>query len=154
MGKRGHGGRQPGPGGPLGGRPAHRAGAQTFDEMLTGRRCQQLSRNLGFETIDQRERLVRRFVAWTGALPLSWGIHRQRGRVAVRHRLGNVEHRPPDGQLIAVALFGLFAASSPLAGLRISVIVCIGLTVIIGAAATLVGSEPTPHDSLAMGTKP
>lgn len=45
---------------------------QTFDEMLDGWRNQQLSRNLKFDTIDQRIRYVRRFVEHVNEYPWHW----------------------------------------------------------------------------------
>jgi hypothetical protein len=41
-------------------------------EMLTGWRNQQLSRNLAFTTIDQREAVVRRFQRFTNEYPSTW----------------------------------------------------------------------------------
>lgn len=45
---------------------------QTFDDMLDGWRNQQLSRNLKFDTIDQRIRYVRRFVDHVNEFPWHW----------------------------------------------------------------------------------
>lgn len=45
---------------------------QVIDEMLTGWRNQQLSRNLAFSTIEQREHVVRRFLAFTNEFPWAW----------------------------------------------------------------------------------
>jgi integrase/recombinase XerC len=45
---------------------------QVFQAMLDGWRNQQLARNLAFTTIATRERLVRRFRAYTGADPWQW----------------------------------------------------------------------------------
>ena len=45
---------------------------QVLEEMLTGWRYQQLSRNLAFSTIDQREALVRRFQRFTNEYPWHW----------------------------------------------------------------------------------
>jgi hypothetical protein len=45
---------------------------QTFDQMLDGWRNQQLSRNLKFDTIDQRIRYVRRFVDHVNEFPWHW----------------------------------------------------------------------------------
>jgi site-specific recombinase XerD len=45
---------------------------QVFEDMLTGWRNQQLSRNLQFETIEARERLVRRFQGATNEYPWAW----------------------------------------------------------------------------------
>lgn len=47
---------------------------QVVEEMFTGWRRQQLSRNLALETIDARERLVRRFLASTNELPWHWTV--------------------------------------------------------------------------------
>jgi site-specific recombinase XerD len=46
--------------------------AQTVQEMLDGWRNQQLCRNLAHETIDQRIRLVERFLAYTNEFPWTW----------------------------------------------------------------------------------
>ena len=45
---------------------------QVMAEMLTGWRNQQLSRNLAFSTIDQREAVVRRFQRFTNEYPWTW----------------------------------------------------------------------------------
>lgn len=45
---------------------------QVFQAMLDGWRNQQLARNLAFSTIATKERLVRRFRAYTGADPWQW----------------------------------------------------------------------------------
>ena len=45
---------------------------QVLEDMFTGWRNQQLSRNLAFATIDGRERLVRRFVDHSQAWPWTW----------------------------------------------------------------------------------
>lgn len=45
---------------------------QVLEDMFTGWRNQQLSRNLAFTTIESRERLVRRFVDHSQAWPWSW----------------------------------------------------------------------------------
>jgi hypothetical protein len=45
---------------------------QTFDDMLDGWRNQQLSRNLKFDTIDQRIRYVRRFVDHVNEFSWHW----------------------------------------------------------------------------------
>lgn len=45
---------------------------QVWEEMLDGWRKQQLARNLAFQTIEQRERLVRRFQDSIGEYPWSW----------------------------------------------------------------------------------
>jgi integrase/recombinase XerD len=45
---------------------------QVFEDMLTGWRNQQLSRNLQFGTIESRERLVQRFHAFTNEFPWKW----------------------------------------------------------------------------------
>jgi site-specific recombinase XerD len=45
---------------------------QVLAEMLTGWRNQQLSRNLQHSTIEQRERLVRRFFEYTNEYPWCW----------------------------------------------------------------------------------
>lgn len=45
---------------------------RTVEEMLDGWRNQQLARNLAFSTIDQRERVVRRFMTDVGELPWRW----------------------------------------------------------------------------------
>src|SRR6266496_1166633 len=42
--------------------------------MLTGWRRQQLSRNLGLDTINDRERIVRRFLAYTNEMPWRWQV--------------------------------------------------------------------------------
>jgi len=47
---------------------------QVLDEMFTGWRRQQLSRNLALATIDARERLVRRFLAHSGEMPWRWTV--------------------------------------------------------------------------------
>ena len=44
-----------------------------FDAMLRGWRAQQTARGLAEATIVERERLVRRFVAFTNELPWQWG---------------------------------------------------------------------------------
>jgi integrase/recombinase XerD len=46
-----------------------------FEEMLTGWRNQQLSRNLAFSTIDAREKIVRRLMAFTNEYPWNWAPH-------------------------------------------------------------------------------
>lgn len=45
---------------------------QVLEEMFTGWRRQQLSRNLAFATIEGRERLVRRFLDYTNEMPWRW----------------------------------------------------------------------------------
>lgn len=45
---------------------------QVLEDMFTGWRNQQLSRNLAFATIESRERLVRRFVDHSQAWPWTW----------------------------------------------------------------------------------
>lgn len=45
---------------------------QTIAEMLTGWRNQQLCRNLRLDTINQREKLVNRFLAYTNEFPWTW----------------------------------------------------------------------------------
>lgn len=45
---------------------------QVLSEMLTGWRNQQLSRNLQHSTIEQRERVIRRFVGYTNEYPWRW----------------------------------------------------------------------------------
>jgi integrase/recombinase XerD len=45
---------------------------QTVQEMLEGWRNQQLCRNLAHDTIDQRVRLVGRFLAYTNEFPWTW----------------------------------------------------------------------------------
>lgn len=45
------------------------AADQMLEEMLTGWRRQQLSRNLGLDTIEGRERVVRRFLDFTNEMP-------------------------------------------------------------------------------------
>jgi integrase/recombinase XerD len=47
---------------------------QVLEDMFTGWRRQQLSRNLAFATIDSRERLVRRFVGYTNEMPWQWTV--------------------------------------------------------------------------------
>ncbi len=47
---------------------------QVLEEMLAGWRRQQLSRNLSFVTIDSRERLVRRFLDHSSAMPWDWTV--------------------------------------------------------------------------------
>jgi site-specific recombinase XerD len=47
---------------------------QVLEEMFTGWRLQQLSRNLSLPTIDGRERLVRRFMAHSGEMPWRWTV--------------------------------------------------------------------------------
>jgi len=47
---------------------------QVLEEMFTGWRRQQLSRNLAFATIDGRERLVRRFLDYTNEMPWRWTV--------------------------------------------------------------------------------
>jgi integrase/recombinase XerD len=46
--------------------------AQTVAEMLDGWRNQQLCRNLAHDTIDQRIRLVERFLSYTNEFPWTW----------------------------------------------------------------------------------
>ncbi len=46
--------------------------AQVFECMLDGWRQQQLSRNLGFATVETRAQTVRRFQAHTNAYPWQW----------------------------------------------------------------------------------
>jgi hypothetical protein len=45
---------------------------QVMDEMLAGWRNQQLSRNLAFSTIDQRDAVVCRFQRFTNEYPWTW----------------------------------------------------------------------------------
>lgn len=45
---------------------------QTLEEMLQGWRNQQLARNLAFDTIGSRERMVRRFARVSGGWPWTW----------------------------------------------------------------------------------
>jgi len=45
---------------------------QVMAEMLTGWRNQQLSRNLAFTTVDQRDAVVRRFQRFTNEYPWTW----------------------------------------------------------------------------------
>ncbi len=45
---------------------------QVLEEMLTGWRRQQLSRNLSLDTINNRERVVRRFLDFTNEMPWHW----------------------------------------------------------------------------------
>lgn len=45
---------------------------QTVRDMLSGWRNQQLSRNLSFQTIEQRERLIERFLVATNEYPWNW----------------------------------------------------------------------------------
>jgi integrase/recombinase XerD len=45
---------------------------QVLEEMLTGWRRQQLSRNLSIDTINGRERIVRRFLGYTNEMPWHW----------------------------------------------------------------------------------
>ena len=52
--------------------PVLRPDEQVLQSMLDGWRSQQLSRNLQFATIDQRERLVRRFVEHVNVDPWEW----------------------------------------------------------------------------------
>lgn len=47
---------------------------QTFEEMLTGFRRQQLARNLSVGTIEAREGVVRRFMAATNEYPWLWTV--------------------------------------------------------------------------------
>ena len=47
---------------------------KVLEDMFTGWRRQQLSRNLAFATIDSRERLVRRFVGYTNEMPWLWTV--------------------------------------------------------------------------------
>ncbi|GAB3583386.1 tyrosine-type recombinase/integrase [Calidifontibacter terrae] len=47
---------------------------QVFQDMLTGWRNQQLSRNLQLRTIEARERLISRFVEATNEYPWSWTV--------------------------------------------------------------------------------
>jgi integrase/recombinase XerD len=47
---------------------------RVLDEMFTGWRRQQLSRNLAPATIGARERLVRRFLVHSGAMPWRWTV--------------------------------------------------------------------------------
>ena len=51
---------------------ALRPGSALFEEMLAGWRRQQAARRLTGALIDGRERLVRRFCAFTGGLPWQW----------------------------------------------------------------------------------
>ncbi len=44
-----------------------------FEAMLQGWRAQQTARGLQADTIGDRERLVRRFLAWTNEFPWNWG---------------------------------------------------------------------------------
>ncbi len=46
--------------------------AHTVQEMLDGWRNQQLCRNLAHDTIDQRIRLVERFLAYSNEFPWTW----------------------------------------------------------------------------------
>jgi len=45
---------------------------QVFDAMLAGWASQQLARNLGFATIENRQRVVRAFAAHAGCFPWQW----------------------------------------------------------------------------------
>jgi integrase/recombinase XerD len=45
-----------------------------LEEMLTGWRRQQLSRNLGLDTINDRERIVRRFMDYSNEMPWRWHV--------------------------------------------------------------------------------
>lgn len=57
---------------PLGGVRYLNAADQVLEDMLTGWRRQQLSRNLGLDTIAGRERVVRRFLDFTNEMPWHW----------------------------------------------------------------------------------
>jgi integrase/recombinase XerD len=57
---------------PLDGGRYLNAADQVLEDMLTGWRRQQLSRNLGLDTIDGRERIVRRFLDFTNVMPWLW----------------------------------------------------------------------------------
>ena len=48
------------------------AGAALFEEILAGWRRQQQARRLSGPLIDMRERIVRRFAAFTGCWPWQW----------------------------------------------------------------------------------
>jgi integrase/recombinase XerD len=50
--------------------------AHTVQEMLDGWRNQQLCRNLAHDTIDQRIRLVERFLVDTNEFPRGWLVTR------------------------------------------------------------------------------
>jgi integrase/recombinase XerD len=47
---------------------------QVLEEMFTGWRRQQLARNLQLDTINARERIVRRFVDYTNEMPWHWQL--------------------------------------------------------------------------------
>lgn len=47
---------------------------QAFSEMLEGFRRQQLTRNLSFNTVEQREGVIRRFAAYVNEYPWSWTV--------------------------------------------------------------------------------
>src|SRR5258708_3807243 len=65
------GARRPGRGG-VAGVALLRPEEQVFDAMLAGWASQQLARNLGFGTIENRQRAVRAFAAHAGCLPWQW----------------------------------------------------------------------------------
>jgi integrase/recombinase XerD len=66
---------------------------QLLEEMLTGWRRQQLSRNLSIDTINDRERIVRRFLDFTNEMPWCWShahVDEYFGDLrAVKHRSRN-----------------------------------------------------------------
>lgn len=61
---------------------AQREAAKLFDEMLAGWRIQQLSRRLAPSTMEDRERLVRRFAEFAQDWPWSWQEAQLEGWVA------------------------------------------------------------------------
>jgi integrase/recombinase XerC len=87
-----------------GGDPA-RPGPALFEEMLAGWRRQQAARRLTGALIDGRERLIRRFCAFTGGLPWQWTA----GQAGTWIAEGGWAHSTIRSYQGAVALFLAYA---------------------------------------------
>lgn len=91
----------------VGGVALLRPDEQVFGAMLDGWRRQQLSRNLSFGTIGQREQLVRRFQAYTNDWPWAWSpVHLEEWMEDLRRGDGHARSTVRNYQL---ALKGFLA---------------------------------------------
>ena len=92
------------------GAPLLRPDAQVFEAMLEGWTNQQLSRNLGGETIGARLRTVRRFQDHAGEFPWAWTPAHLEEWSADLVSVGRLAHSTVRGYQTAVRLFCAYAA--------------------------------------------
>ncbi|MBP2266200.1 integrase [Pseudarthrobacter sp. PvP004] len=84
---------------------------QTFEEMLSGWRNQQLSRNLQFGTIDQRIRFVQRFMEHVNEFPWRWSPAHVEEYFGDLRSIRKLAHSTLRGQQSALRQFNSYVAN-------------------------------------------